>query len=154
MFELTSEIRDSHFHFDFEDCNICLKSKYFTEITVQLQVPIALHCATSLHKSIEHFARHPHWRRSQRSVRWLTQVQWESTQINSKQSHWIQSKSLKPLLVQNIFHTININTLSSVRLYTNVNCAEYNGYIRWASAVFELTSESPDSDFHFYSWGL
>ena len=48
VFEVASEIPDSDFHFDFEHCNICLKYKYFTEITVQLQVPIALHCVTSL----------------------------------------------------------------------------------------------------------
>ena len=48
MFELTSESTDSDIHYDYEDCNICLNYKYFTEITVQLQVPIALHCVTSM----------------------------------------------------------------------------------------------------------
>ena len=76
VFELTSDIPDSSFHNDFEDCYICLKSRYFNMITVQLQVPIALHCVTSLHKSIEHFARHLHSRRCL-SVRRKTQVQWE-----------------------------------------------------------------------------
>ena len=31
MFELTSEILDVDFQFDFEDCNICQKSKYLNE---------------------------------------------------------------------------------------------------------------------------
>ena len=52
VFELTSDIPDSGFHFDFKDCNICLKSKYFNEITVQLYVHIAINCVTSMHKSI------------------------------------------------------------------------------------------------------
>ena len=52
--------------------------------------------------------------------------------------------------VQNLYHTIDLNALSSVTLNTNnVNCVEYNEFQRWATAVFELTSEFLDSDFHF-----
>ena len=51
--------------------------------------------------------------------------------------------------MQNFYHTIDLNALSSVTLFTNVNCVEYNKLQRWASAVFELTSEIQDSDFHF-----
>ena len=51
--------------------------------------------------------------------------------------------------MQNFYHTIDLNALSSVTLYTNVNCGEYNEFQRWASAVFEFTSEIPDSDFDF-----
>ena len=40
MFELTSQILDSDLYFDFEECNICLKSKYFDVI------PVKLHAAT------------------------------------------------------------------------------------------------------------
>ena len=36
VFELTSDLPDSDFHFDFEECNICLKSRYFNVIPVQL----------------------------------------------------------------------------------------------------------------------
>ena len=60
VFELTSDIPDSNFHFDFEDCNICLKSKNFNEITVQLQVHIAIHFVTSVHNSNINFERHQH----------------------------------------------------------------------------------------------
>ena len=45
MFELTSEIPDSDFDFDFEECNICLKSKYFDVIPVQLHARNGFHCA-------------------------------------------------------------------------------------------------------------
>ena len=51
--------------------------------------------------------------------------------------------------MQNFYHTIDLNALSSVTFFTNVNCEEYNDFQRWASAVFELTSEIPDSDFPF-----
>ena len=47
-------------------------------------------------------------------------------------------------------HNRSQRSLSSVTLYTKVNCVEYNEFQRWASAVFELTSEIPDSDFHFH----
>ena len=36
VYEFSSEITDSAFHFDFEECNICLKSKYFDVIPVKL----------------------------------------------------------------------------------------------------------------------
>ena len=36
VLELTSEYPDSYFDFDSEDCNICLKSKYFNENTIHL----------------------------------------------------------------------------------------------------------------------
>ena len=51
--------------------------------------------------------------------------------------------------MQNFYYTIDLKDLSTVTLYTKVNCAEYNELQWWASAVFELTSEIPDSDFHF-----
>ena len=34
----------------------------------------------------------------------------------------LKARSLKPFSVQNFYHTINNNALSSVTLYTNVNC--------------------------------
>ena len=71
-----------------------------------------------------------------------------------QQVHWIQRKSLKPFFVQNFYHTINLIALSSVKLYSNVNCAEYKEFQWSAAAVFELTSDIPDSDFHFDFWGL
>ena len=52
VFELTSKTPNSGFHFDLEDGNFCLKSKYFNEITVEHQTHIAINCVTSLHKSI------------------------------------------------------------------------------------------------------
>ena len=82
MFELTSDIPDSGFHFDFDDWNICLKSNLINKITVQLQAHIALHCVTSLHKSNKQFEPHQHWRRN-RWVKRTTQVQWESTHAYS-----------------------------------------------------------------------
>ena len=61
IFELTSDIPDSGFHFDFEeDCNICLKYKYINEITVQLQVQIAINFFTSLLRSYDHIERYQH----------------------------------------------------------------------------------------------
>ena len=78
----------------------------------------------------------------------------ESTQAYSQQSHWTQSQSLKPLSVQNFFNTIDLNVLSSMTFYANVNCAENKGSQWWASAVFELASEIPDSDFYFDFLGL
>ena len=51
--------------------------------------------------------------------------------------------------MQNFYHTIDLNALSSVILYANVNCAEYNEFQRLVSAVFKYTSEIPDSDFDF-----
>ena len=62
VFELTSDIPDSDFHIDFEDCNICLKSKNINEITVQLQVHIAINFFTSLHKSYKLIERHQHFK--------------------------------------------------------------------------------------------
>ena len=115
MLELTSDIPDSGFHFDFEDWNICLKSKFLHEITVQLQVHIAINFFNSLRKSNEHIERHQHWRRS-RSVRRTTQVQWESSHAYSQTFHWTQSKSLKPFFVQNFYHTINLIALSLFNL--------------------------------------
>ena len=50
--------------------------------------------------------------------------------------------------MQNFYHTINLIALSSVKLYSNVNCAEYKEFKWLAAAVFELTSDNPDSDFH------
>ena len=47
MIELTSEIPDSDYDFDFEECNICLKYKYFEVIPVQLHSRNEFHCATS-----------------------------------------------------------------------------------------------------------
>ena len=55
VFEFTSQIPYSDFHFDFQNFNICLNSKYFNEITVQLQVPIALLCDTSVQKLFDKF---------------------------------------------------------------------------------------------------
>ena len=52
VFELTSKIPDSDIHFDLKDCNISLKFNFFTEINVQLQVQIVLHCIAYLLKSI------------------------------------------------------------------------------------------------------
>ena len=51
--------------------------------------------------------------------------------------------------MQNFYHTIDLKALSSVTLYANDNCVEYNEFQRWASAVIELTSEIPDSDYDF-----
>ena len=51
--------------------------------------------------------------------------------------------------MQNFCHTIYLIALSSVTLLTNVICVEYNELQWWATAVFELTSDIPDSDFHF-----
>ena len=53
MFELTSVIPDSDFHFDFEECNICLKSKYFDVIPVQLHARNGFYCVNSEHESNE-----------------------------------------------------------------------------------------------------
>ena len=146
---MTSESTDSDFHIDFEDCNICLKYKYFTEITVQLHDPIAIHCVTSLFNSIEYLAQYPYLRRS-RSVRRTTQVQWQSTQANSQQSHWTQKQNSQTfisaeLLPQNQY----LNALSSVTICIYLKCAEYKEFQWWASAVFDLAFEIPDSDFHF-----
>ena len=44
---------------------------------------------------------------------------------------------------------MDLNTLSLVTLYADVNCVEYNEIQWWASAVFELTSKITDSDFDF-----
>ena len=116
VFELVSEIPDSDLRLDCEDCNICLKSKYFNEITVNLQVPITLHCVTSLRESIKHFERHPHWRRS-RSVRRTTQVQWESTQAYSQQSHWTKSEKSQTFLhVELLPHNQSQRPLFSITL--------------------------------------
>ena len=49
MFELTFIIPDSDFHFYFEECNICLKSKYFDVIPVQLHARNGFHCLNSEH---------------------------------------------------------------------------------------------------------
>ena len=49
MFELTSKIPDSGFHFDFEEYNICLKSMYFDVIPVQFHARNGFHCAISEH---------------------------------------------------------------------------------------------------------
>ena len=83
-----------------------------------------------------------------KAVEWEEQLKFSEIQlkpivINAK------SQSLKPFSVQNFYHSIDLNALSSVTLYTNVNCVEYNEFQRWASAVFELTTEIPESDFHF-----
>ena len=51
--------------------------------------------------------------------------------------------------MQNFYHTIDLNAPYSVTLYTNVNCVENNEFQRWPSAVFKLTSDIRDSDFHF-----
>ena len=51
--------------------------------------------------------------------------------------------------MQNFYHTIDLNAVSTVPLYTNVNCVENNEFHWCASAVLELTTEIPDSDFHF-----
>ena len=49
--------------------------------------------------------------------------------------------------MQNFYHTINLNALSSHKHYSNVNCAEYKE-LKWlAAAVFELASDNPDSHF-------
>ena len=46
---LISEIPESDFHFDFEECNICMKSKYFDVIPVQLHARNGFHCVNSEH---------------------------------------------------------------------------------------------------------
>ena len=51
--------------------------------------------------------------------------------------------------MQNFYHTFNLIALSSVKLYRKVNSAEYNEFQWQAAAVLELTSEIPDSGFHF-----
>ena len=51
--------------------------------------------------------------------------------------------------MQNFYYTIDHIDISLFTLYTNVICVENNEFQRWASAVFELTSENPDSDFDF-----
>ena len=55
MFELTSEIPDSDFDFNFEDCNICLKSKYFDVTPHVASYRNGSRCANSEHLFIEHF---------------------------------------------------------------------------------------------------
>ena len=52
-----------------------------------------------------------------------------------------QSQSLKPLSLQNFYHSINLNALSSVTLYANINCAEYKEFQWWATAVLEYASK-------------
>ena len=56
--------------------------------------------------------------------------------------------------MQNFYYTINLNALSSVKLYCKVNSAEYNEFQWQAAAVLELTSEIQDSSFHFDFKGL
>ena len=51
--------------------------------------------------------------------------------------------------MQNFYLTTNIIALSSVKLYSNLNCAEYKKFQWLDAAVFELTSDNPDSGFHF-----
>ena len=51
--------------------------------------------------------------------------------------------------MQNFYHTIILIALSSNKLWPKVNCAEYKEFQWLAAAVFELTSDIPDSGFHF-----
>ena len=76
-------------------------------------------------------------------------VQLNIIEAYSHQWTWFQSQSLKPFSVQNFYHTIDLNAFSSVTLFTNINCVEYNEKKRWAIAVFKLNSEIQDTYFHF-----
>ena len=80
------------FTLTFKDCNIWLKSKYFNEIIVLLQVHIAIHFVTSLHNSNIHFERHQHW--TEREVgQWEEQLKFSGNLLKPIFNRFIELKA-------------------------------------------------------------